>query len=148
MAKKVLYPEMLAEITKLNTDGLTIGSIAARYGVCSTTLSSFCKRNNVALINHSPRYAGIEGVLHQKERHLRRHIQNPALRKARYAVYVAIKQGKLPKARDRVCLYCDNMAYVWHHHKGYAKENWLDVIPVCSKHHGLIHKGVHNRCQD
>lgn len=55
--------------------------------------------------------------------------------KARSSVNVAIKKGELPRPNTLLCNYCPNQAEDYHHHKGYAPEYWLDVIPVCKKCH-------------
>ena len=34
---------------------------------------------------------------------------------------------------------CGQQAKHYHHHKGYTKKHWLDVIPVCTKCHSIIH---------
>jgi len=50
---------------------------------------------------------------------------------ARVAVRLAVKYKKLPHIKTLKCVECGRPAQEYHHHKGYAKENWLDVIPVC-----------------
>ena len=67
----------------------------------------------------------------KKERH---HVRNPNQRKARNAVNLAIRTGKIPCIDSLQCL-CGNQAKQYHHHKGYAPEFWLDVVPVCRKCH-------------
>jgi len=64
------------------------------------------------------------------------HLRHPNQRKARYAVRQAIKEGKLPKPNSLQCL-CGKQAVQYHHHKDYAPEFWLDVIPVCIDCHKL-----------
>lgn len=64
-------------------------------------------------------------------------ITHPTQRKAQTAVVNAVFKGVLPKANSLQCA-CGNPAKEYHHHKGYAKEHWLDVIPVCKKCHGKI----------
>jgi hypothetical protein len=55
--------------------------------------------------------------------------------KARNAVNYEIKQKRLKHPTDFKCMYCPDNAKEYHHHLGYAKENWLDVVPVCFKCH-------------
>lgn len=55
--------------------------------------------------------------------------------KAKDAVNDAIKADKLPQANSLQCNYCPEQAKQYHHHKGYKKEHWLDVVPVCIKCH-------------
>lgn len=52
----------------------------------------------------------------------------------------AIRNGKLPRVATQTCIICGNRANEYHHHKGYAKKNWLDVVPVCHSCHGEIHR--------
>lgn len=35
--------------------------------------------------------------------------------------------------------------FTWHHHKGYKKKHWLDVIPLCDTHHGLVGRKTRTR---
>ena len=51
----------------------------------------------------------------------------------------AIKSGKLPRPDSLQCA-CGESAKQYHHHKGYAPEHWLDVIPLCVKCHKIAHK--------
>ncbi|MEE9354789.1 MAG: hypothetical protein V3U75_04290 [Methylococcaceae bacterium] len=61
----------------------------------------------------------------------------PERKKAKDAVDWAIRTGKIPRANTLKCS-CGNQAKQYHHHKGYAKEHWLDVIAVCvSCHHNM-----------
>lgn len=53
---------------------------------------------------------------------------------ARDAVSNAIKRGELPKAQTCQCVYCGQPATTYHHHNGYRKEHFLDVVPVCDKY--------------
>lgn len=56
-------------------------------------------------------------------------------RRANWAVGNAVERGKLPRVRTLQCTYCPNQAQGYHHHKGYAPEHRLDVIPVCHPCH-------------
>ena len=62
----------------------------------------------------------------------------PKYEKAKSAVQTAIRKGILPKVTTLKCS-CGEQAVHYHHHKGYAKEHQLDVIPVCKKCHSLAH---------
>ena len=60
---------------------------------------------------------------------------------ARRAVNHAVQDGKLQKVNTQTCIMntkdCEGrMEY--HHYKGYDKKFWLDVIPLCRKHHCII----------
>lgn len=59
-------------------------------------------------------------------------------RQARMAVKSAVKSGRLIKPRTCSvdgCAY--NGRVEAHHHKGYERENWLDVEWLCNPHHKL-----------
>lgn len=66
-------------------------------------------------------------------------ISFPERIKAQYTVNNAIKVGRLPHADTLQCYYCPAKAQLYHHHLGYEKEHWLDVVPVCRKCHKLCH---------
>jgi len=53
--------------------------------------------------------------------------------RARDAVKHAVQRGKMPGIATQKCQECSTQAVIYHHHKGYAKEYRLDVIPLCSK---------------
>jgi hypothetical protein len=55
----------------------------------------------------------------------------PMKRKARTAVNNAVRDGIIPKVGTLQCVECDTVAEQYHHHNGYDKQHWLDVIPVC-----------------
>jgi hypothetical protein len=52
-------------------------------------------------------------------------------------VHRGIKNGKLQR---QPCIICGNINSQAHHHKGYAKEHWLDVVWLCKKHHEEEHE--------
>jgi len=71
-----------------------------------------------------------------------RYQQNhPERIKARSAVMIAIVAGKLPQASSLQCS-CGHQAAQYHHHKGYAPEHWLDVIPICKKCHDVLRVSI------
>jgi hypothetical protein len=51
------------------------------------------------------------------------------------AVRNEVRYGRRPAASTLLCMYCGNPAHSYHHYKGYAKEHWFDVVPLCSKCH-------------
>ena len=63
--------------------------------------------------------------------------RHPEQSKARNAVMIAIRVGKLPRPNTQLCHYCPKPAQQYHHHKGYEPEYWIDVVPVCIKCHNL-----------
>lgn len=67
------------------------------------------------------------------------HIQNPQYKKALNAICCAVKVDKLPRINTLPCHYCGEQAEQYHHHKGYAPEHRLDVIPLCKQCHRKIH---------
>ena len=73
----------------------------------------------------------------QKSREYRK--QFPERIKACRAIRDAIRIGKMPCPKTRTCHYCSNKAIEYHHWHGYAKEHWLDVIPMCQECHTAAH---------
>ena len=73
-----------------------------------------------------------------KAAYKRFHARHPNHRKAMIAVKNAIKAGKLARSNSRLCHYCPKPAKQYHHWHGYAKEHWLDVIPVCVSCHNNL----------
>jgi hypothetical protein len=59
-------------------------------------------------------------------------------RLARDAVNRAVRVGKLPRASAYACA-CGKAAREYHHHNGYARDHWLDVVAVCAKCHKEHH---------
>lgn len=63
--------------------------------------------------------------------------------RARGTVSDAVRNGKLPPAWSMVCDGCQEaQAAEWHHHNGYEREHWLDVVARCLDCHGLEHSNV------
>lgn len=70
-------------------------------------------------------------------------------RKAKGVVRHAVKTGKLPPIKTRVCVICHNVAEEYHHWS-YEEKHFLDVIPLCKKCHHKIHNNqlsllIHNK---
>lgn len=63
-------------------------------------------------------------------------LRYPERQKAKNAVGHAVAAGKMSKVDSLQCSHCSAQAQEYHHHKGYAKEHWFDVIPLCDKCHG------------
>lgn len=59
----------------------------------------------------------------------------PEKDKARQSVSHAVKSGKLIKQK----CFCGEIKVHAHHHKGYEKKYWLDIIWLCRKHHDQAH---------
>ncbi len=60
--------------------------------------------------------------------------------KSRVTVSQAIRNNRLPSSKLLKCTYCQNQANEYHHHLGYDKVHWLDVIPICH----ICHKRIHS----
>lgn len=73
---------------------------------------------------------------YRRERFLRYYQNKKDHIKARAAVKKALIDGKIFKG---FCAECAAPKVHAHHYKGYAKENWLDIIWLCQTHHTLIH---------
>jgi hypothetical protein len=67
-------------------------------------------------------------------------INHPEKVKANVVVNSAVRASKLPRPDTLPCHYCTAQAKDYHHHKGYAPEHWLDVVPVCI----ICHKNLPN----
>jgi len=74
-----------------------------------------------------------------KEADKRRYQKHPNHTKARTAVFRAIKEGSLSVTP---CVVCGSEKVHGHHHS-YEKEFWLDVVFLCTKCHGEVHRGLH-----
>ncbi len=79
----------------------------------------------------TPRGREVQGI--QMRKHLERY---PERIKARNAVAIAVKDGRLPRASTLLCS-CGDAASHYHHYLGHEREHWLDVIPLCP----LCHNG-------
>lgn len=61
--------------------------------------------------------------------------------RAHTTVSRAVRRGILPPVWSMVCDGCQEaQAAHWHHHKGYAREHWLDVVAMCVDCHGEAHR--------
>lgn len=65
-------------------------------------------------------------------------MKHPEKAKARNAVAAAVRFGRMPRVASLKCFRCENQARHYHHHKGYAEEHWLDVVPVCGPCHLVL----------
>ena len=77
-----------------------------------------------------------------KARQKRYCLHYPERRRAKNAVYWAVKNGILPHPNTKQCLCGNHKAEQYHHHKGYAKKHWLDVVSVCRKYHTRLHRKI------
>jgi len=60
-------------------------------------------------------------------------------RKAQSAVANAIQGKDFPPAKTLKCERCKEQAQAYHHYS-YKKEDWLNVIPLCHKCHGVVRR--------
>lgn len=89
------------------------------------------------------RYQATErGAEVARQVHRRGYKRKPERWKAVAAVNYAVKTGKLPKQDTLPCVHCNRTAQQYHHHKGYEREHWLDVVPVCRKCHTAVHQAL------
>lgn len=58
---------------------------------------------------------------------------------AKQEVRRAVHYGLLIKVKYKICCVCGNTAEAYHHYLGYAKEHWLDVVPICNTCHKKVH---------
>lgn len=68
--------------------------------------------------------------------------------RANAAVTKAIRAGLLPPVTTQPCVDCRAVATAYDHYKGYAREHWLDVQPVCTRHNVLRSKSRPATSQD
>jgi hypothetical protein len=54
---------------------------------------------------------------------------------ARNAVNDAVIRGVIVAPKHLICSNCKKQAQEYHHYKGYKREHWLDVIPLCRDCH-------------
>lgn len=62
---------------------------------------------------------------------------HPFKYRARSAVFLEVRMKRMPRAKDCRCQNCGMMAWGYHHHLGYDREHWLDVIPLCRRCHDI-----------
>ncbi len=79
-----------------------------------------------------------KGKRKSQRKNLRQYKRYPERMKAYSAINNAIKTSKIPRVAVFKCT-CGNQAQQYHHHKGYAKKHWFDVIAICVPCHILCH---------
>ncbi len=52
----------------------------------------------------------------------------------------AIRTKEIPPAKELLCKDCSGLAQEYHHHLGYEREHWKDVVALCRKCHRIAHK--------
>lgn len=63
--------------------------------------------------------------------------ENRQKKRSRDAVKCAWSRGEIPHPTECACVICGAPATHYHHHKGYERENWLDVVPMCWGHRDM-----------
>lgn len=108
---------------------------------CKTCQRDYAKKyaqtenGEVILRNRNIRYRQTpKGKNSNNARSQRYKHRNPLKTKARSAVAHAVRAGKLPHPTILNCT-CGHFAQEYHHHKGYAPEHHLDVVPICVSCH-------------
>lgn len=78
-----------------------------------------------------------------KERHLvgarKYNKKHPDRIKAHGFINNLIKSKRIARPDTFICFNCTSPAKHYHHHLGYKKINWANVIPICIKCHNSIH---------
>lgn len=70
----------------------------------------------------------------------------PERKRAVQAVNLAVKQGLMPAAKEKLCWRCllkhkrKRNAYDYHHYLGYEEWNQYYVIPLCRSCHKQVHQ--------
>jgi hypothetical protein len=59
---------------------------------------------------------------------------------ARKAISDRVYRGTMAKATTLECRECGKPAAQYHHHLGYEREHWLDVVPLCCECHKAEHR--------
>lgn len=62
-------------------------------------------------------------------------LSHPEQARAGRAVRYAVSRKLIPSVSTLPCAHCGQKAAGYHHHKGYAREHWFDVLPLCTKCH-------------
>ena len=92
-------------------------------------IASFCKPCRILLRERLPRK--------KQPRYTRERIKEQAM----HAVNHAVSKGKLKHPREIGCAHCrhagEDRRHEYHHHNGYSKEHWLDVVCLCSGCHKI-----------
>lgn len=95
---------------------------------------TFC--NACLAVDRREKYATDAEHAEKFREHARRvRREHPEMRGAWQAVDNAIKAGKLIPQPCR----CGDPVTDAHHHRGYAREHWLDVVWLCRRHHSELH---------
>ena len=76
--------------------------------------------------------------VHWREQSKKSLLSRPLAHRAGWAVRTEIRGGRLPEARNCPCTSCGCQASQYHHFRGYEKQFWLSVIPLCVSCHSAV----------
>ncbi len=111
-----------------------------KKGKVSTKRYHQTKKGKIAQKATHKRYTqNANGKAARKRGSAKQRIKFPTRIKARSIVTRAIQLGNILHPTALKCT-CGNPAKQYHHHKGYAEEHYLDVIPICAKCHYVYTK--------
>jgi hypothetical protein len=63
----------------------------------------------------------------------------------RYKIAALVRWGVLERPKSLACFHCGKSASGYHHFKGYLKENWLRVLPLCDPCHYMYDIAINLR---
>ena len=98
------------------------------------------QKSNKGKLTHKRYEQSLKGRKNRCAASHRHREKYPYQEPAKWAVKYAIETGKIPPPSECSCLICGQKARDYHH-KSYAREHWLDVIPLCRQCHIDIHNG-------
>ena len=58
---------------------------------------------------------------------------------AKAEVAKAVADGVLPRVGTHTCQHCKEVPAQHYHHESYAREDWLNVVPLCASCHRQHH---------
>lgn len=125
---------------RANNDGYQTHCIACRR------IDKPCDRGRASSKACQKKYrSSPKGIARARRGSRAQRLKDPEKTKARKAVSNAIQNGKLPRPDSQLCS-CKKPAQQYHHYLGYAKENWLDVVPKCTDCHTTLHRTAKEAC--
>lgn len=120
--------------SKCHSDGL--------YPYCKD-----CKRRKQRAVSRRWYWENMEGSRtspnydweSRKEYYRKKRKESPNAFRAVDAVNRAVQGGKIPSPSELPCSDCGGRAHDYHH-KGYDKERWFDIVPLCRPCHGIVRR--------
>lgn len=68
---------------------------------------------------------------------MKKRIWNDDKHRAHGAIWRAVSTGKIPRAKELICVDCGRPAQDYDHYLGHDRTHYLDVQPVCKKCHAI-----------